>query len=226
MVEKEQRLSFTLIEILIVTSIIIILIGSSLVYYNNFTEEKKLELTNKKLVDILELAKKRARASDTSSCSAVSGLPSVSGFSVIITSENSYQMKPECTSGTAQTITYQTDSGVEFTSLPITIYFPPLSRTSDCQTIIIKNNKLNKCRYININAAGSIDNGVCSDCDSCSLSFCLPQDLCPPGWSICQAYCNYEYSCPTGMPTPTMPPGFWYAPGCCPPDIPCAFCMP
>jgi len=58
------------------------------------------------------------------------------------------------------------------------------------------------------------------------LYLCVNGGLCPPGWQICQARCNYEYYCPTGMPTPTMPPGYWYAPGCCPPDIPCAFCEP
>ncbi|MEK7495679.1 MAG: prepilin-type N-terminal cleavage/methylation domain-containing protein, partial [Patescibacteria group bacterium] len=51
---------FTLIEILVVTTITLIFLGVGLVQYNANTERFKLKNEGKKLVDVLELAKKKA----------------------------------------------------------------------------------------------------------------------------------------------------------------------
>ena len=50
---------FTLIELIVVISIILIFLGLSLPRYNDFSSQLKLRNEAKKLIDVLELAKKR-----------------------------------------------------------------------------------------------------------------------------------------------------------------------
>ena len=61
-----NKKSFTLIELLIVVSVIILFSGLSIAYYNNFTNEKKLEAGANKVYDTLELAKKKTSSGDLS----------------------------------------------------------------------------------------------------------------------------------------------------------------
>ena len=55
-----NKFSFTLIELLIVISIISILSTVGLAYYNKYGEEVKLKNSANQLADVLELAKKKA----------------------------------------------------------------------------------------------------------------------------------------------------------------------
>jgi len=56
--------AFTLVELIVVITVITLLSGILLAKYNDFTEAQKLETKTQKLVDALELAKKKASASD------------------------------------------------------------------------------------------------------------------------------------------------------------------
>ena len=55
---------FTLIELLVVISISLISLGLSLPRYNDSASQLKLKNEGKKLVDVLELAKKKALSAD------------------------------------------------------------------------------------------------------------------------------------------------------------------
>ena len=73
--------SFTIIELLIVVAIIALFSGLSLAYYNNFGQQAKLKEEARKIVDVLELAKKKANSGDIPP-----GVTCSSGF-------NGYQVK-------------------------------------------------------------------------------------------------------------------------------------
>ena len=60
----EKNKAFTIIELLVVIAVMLIFIGMTLAQYNNFTEQTKLKNEGKKLVDIMELAKKKSLSSD------------------------------------------------------------------------------------------------------------------------------------------------------------------
>jgi len=59
-----NKKSFTLIELLIVVTVIGLFSGLSIAYYNNFTNEKKLEAGADQVYNVLELAKKKTSSGD------------------------------------------------------------------------------------------------------------------------------------------------------------------
>lgn len=79
---------YSLIELLVVVSIIILFSGLSLAAYNNFNEEKKLETETKKLIDVLNLASKRSASGDINdnSCN------DFHGYVVKFDSTNAYRL--------------------------------------------------------------------------------------------------------------------------------------
>ncbi|MFN4212441.1 MAG: Tfp pilus assembly protein FimT/FimU [Microgenomates group bacterium] len=148
--------SFTLIELLLVITIISLGIGTGLAMYNSFTEEKKLEMETQKLVDVLELAKKKASSGDIGSydCS------NFSGYRVNIQSL-SYQLLLCCSQSCTpnyliQNYNFQTNiSAIIGTGF---IQFKPLTAAlTSPVTIQIKNLTINKCRQINISVSGVIE---------------------------------------------------------------------
>lgn len=147
---------FTLIELLIVITIIIIFAGVSLAYYNNFIEEKKLETETQKLVDILELAKKKAAAADIGNyrCNPFFG------YRVSIT-PSSYRLILCCalncdTNYSIQN--YNLEPNITISTGVGPVQFKPLSAgVISSTTIKLKNLSINKCQQIIINSAGVIE---------------------------------------------------------------------
>ncbi len=168
----QLKKAYTLIELLITISIIIIFSGISIAYYNNFTEEKKLENETQKLVDVLDLAKKKAAGAEDSSLCPNSGGPfgsqyGYTGYRVNIFS-NSYSLSRCCTTATSNSCaqpqlinTYNNiPSNITFTSSQSNIQFKQLTSVINSSTLItitVRNTNLNKCRQITISPSGVIE---------------------------------------------------------------------
>lgn len=167
--------SFTLIEILVVVSIIVLFSGITLAAYNNYTEEKKLEADARKIVDVFELARKKANSADASLCDRPSPNQNevfhVGNFTVAITSENTYQLRTECTDSdaTSTNINYFTKTGILFSTDTInkSVIFHSGDNKADGNCILLRNDSLpNTCRYIKVDNYGIITNGK-NNCSSC-----------------------------------------------------------
>ncbi|MCX7881307.1 MAG: hypothetical protein N2482_02210 [Patescibacteria group bacterium] len=149
------RKYFTLIETLIVVTIIITLSGLSLAYYHNFNEEKKLETNADKLIDALELAKKKANSSDYGNYSCLN----YSGYRVSISSSQ-YILSLCCNSDCSSYINianYNFSSNIQAVA-SYSVRFYPLNKFQS-EIIQIKNTLLNRCINIDISSLGVITKG-------------------------------------------------------------------
>ena len=169
--------AFTLIEIIIVVAIMILFAGLSIGYYNDFTQQKKLDEETSKMIDVLELAKKKTSSGDSSMCTAdPQSSARVVDYSVIVNSATTYQLSPNCSVGTPNPINYTTNSNIIFpTVFPVptsSVQFKTLSAGTTPYCFILKNSSSNKCRYINVEAGGVICEGSCGSCDVCSCPSC------------------------------------------------------
>ncbi|MEK7522345.1 MAG: prepilin-type N-terminal cleavage/methylation domain-containing protein [Patescibacteria group bacterium] len=145
---------FTLIEILVVTTITLIFLGVGLVQYNTNTERFKLKNEGKKLVDVLELAKKKALSADLQdkNCS------NFTGYRVTISS-NAYSFKFCCASTCTVVQSYNITTSIAITAGAGDYDFSPLMTrpifVSD--TISLKNSSINKTINISISPIGVIE---------------------------------------------------------------------
>lgn len=149
MVRNKFLNGFTLIEIIIVVAIIILFSGLSLVYYNNFNEQTKLKEEARKLVDVLELAKKKASSGDTpTSCEG-----GFNGYRVDVNA-NSYSLSSCC-------------GGICNTTSPVTTYNLPTSLTTYAGTGYIQYSQLNLAINMTISSPIKIKNSSLSNSANC-----------------------------------------------------------
>jgi len=148
--------SFTLIELLVATTVILFFSGLSFAYYNNFNQEKNLKNETQKLVNTIELAKKKANSGESQNC------PSLCGYRLSVNS-NSYSVDACCSCDEVGNcvnqipiINYPFPSNINSLNAFTTI-FKPLSPLITSGSIQLKNNNINKCKQISINKAGIIE---------------------------------------------------------------------
>jgi len=148
--------SFTLIEILITTSIILIFGGLSLAYYHNFNQEKILQYEAQKLINSIEIAKKKANSGEVKNCS------SFCGYQLSLNNTN-YSIDICCACDTNSNCINPTPI--------IRNYFPPgIISLNNFRTMFrpllplvtpivfqLKNNNISQCEEISINQAGVIE---------------------------------------------------------------------
>jgi Tfp pilus assembly protein FimT len=162
-----MKKSFTLIELLVVISIVVIFIGTTLTQYNTFTQQSRLKNEAKKLVDVLELAKKKASSGDLSdkTCNET-----FKGYEVNIQT-NSYAINLRClTPSTPQQIAVynypnlniSTESGgglFRFMQLNAGLEYKEndSSDPSNPPLIQIKNSVIDKCVNITISSLGIVE---------------------------------------------------------------------
>lgn len=167
--KDSTRHGFSLIEILIVISILILFSGMSIAYFNEFTEDKKLESESRKVVDVLELAKKKARAADLSRCSFDPLVtPQVRNYSLVVVNPTEYQIVPECLTGTPAPIIYNLEKNVMFMIPTVAVDFYPLSAGASKRCLYLRNSISNKCRNVKVGEVGLIDS------DTCTCNMCCP----------------------------------------------------
>lgn len=149
---------FSIIELLVVVSIISILTITSFAYYNNFTADKNLETETRKLSDVLNLARKKASSADAT-CNPFNG------YQVKIDSTIKYSLWQLCGIDgvdNAPIKSYDVVSdGVTLTPNTGNVIFNPLSSGATITGIsIIKvANTSGKCYKIDLSPTGTINVG-------------------------------------------------------------------
>lgn len=150
-----MKKSFTLIELLVVISIMVLFIGGTLAQYNSYTEQTKLKNDGKKLLDIIELAKKKALSSDLQdkNCSNFTGYR-------LTLNTNNYSLFFCCNSiCSTNTNTYNFNSNISIFSGTGNLNFPPLMTGANItiNSVRLKNSVVNKCITVSISPIGIVD---------------------------------------------------------------------
>ncbi|MDH7476137.1 MAG: hypothetical protein QHH09_01540 [Microgenomates group bacterium] len=155
--KNKKNIGFSLIEILITVLVIIIFAGIGLANYNNFILDQKLKDEAKKLISVLELAKKEA-SSATASVACDINNKIYKGYQVIV-DNNGYRLYRCCASCDDKLSDYSFLFGIKLKSDPSTILFRPLSSgiTISGGNPIVLMNELNHSINILINIAGTIE---------------------------------------------------------------------
>lgn len=157
--------SFTLIELIVVISIIMVSFGLSLARYNEYSSQLKLKNEARKLVDVLELSKKKALSVDllvTPNVTPPTYCNNFTGYQVSLYN-GSYSINYCCNSDCSTKINnYNLSSKLSIVSpliFPANFDFPPLMKGFSLtdSSIKLKNSTINKCVIISISAVGTIE---------------------------------------------------------------------
>lgn len=163
--KNHDKQGFSFLELMFAVLIMGVFFGMSLKLYSNFNWQKKLEAETKKVVAVLELAKKKAIAGDKSRLSQSCVL---SGYKVIYTA-TSYSLLALCPAETAIGAYYNLPSGLALTGNGSNqVIFKPFGIGAIPSCIIVKNSTKGQCRKITIDQSGSITYG--NEANSCSCS--------------------------------------------------------
>lgn len=167
-----MKQSFTLIELIIVIGIITLFSGLSLAAYSDFTETKKLEGETKKFVEVLELAKKKILSGDKSSLDENYVNCDLTGYKIDIISNTEYSLKAfvcQNNNGTCELSLigctdldisrYKTLPEISISALEI-VFYPFGLGLQEAKTVVIKNNNNAKCRQVNIEKSGVINEQI------------------------------------------------------------------
>jgi len=160
-----MKKAFTFIELLIVVTIMIIFSVLLLASYNNFTERKRLEAEGKKIVDVLELAKKKSISRDLSPDSDFI-CAEFGGYSVDFFSSTSYRLIYHCEAVESTVKYYVLDKNLTVSPVEEIQFNPYLGVTNEAGSIIIilANSLTDKCVNITIYTSGVIEEGSIVDC--------------------------------------------------------------
>lgn len=153
---------FTIIELLVVVTVMLLFSGMSLASYNSFTNEKEIEQETQKLIDVLELTRQKALAAEkTESCYVFDG------YRIKFDSNNQYNLELCCngqccdgTNGCYPSAKYESKLNIT-TSPDNYVLFRPLNRGANDIIIEINSPKISKCGKISVNKAGLIEELDC-----------------------------------------------------------------
>jgi len=150
----DKNKGFTLIEIMVVISVVLVFLGLSLPRYNDYASQLKLKSEAKKLVDVLELAKKKALTSDLFDKNCAD----FTGYRIAISS-GSYSLSFGCASVYSVVQDYDLLTNITATIGTGNYDFSPLMNNPSfiSNTIRLKNSVINKCVSISISPIGIIE---------------------------------------------------------------------
>lgn len=205
--EKYNK-SFTLIEIIVTISIILLFVSLSIPRYNVYNQQLKLKSSLQKLVDIFELAKKKAITSELADKSCVQ----FNGYRLTLNAD-SYSLKFGC-NGIYQDIqTYNFDNNVSIINGAGDFDFPPLGIGINIATayVRLKNTSINECQDIYFNSVGimtpsnsSIDCGAAPTTTPTATP--IPTETGIPTPTNTPTGTRTPTPTPTRTPTPTKTP--------------------
>lgn len=158
----DKSRAFTMIELLVVVTILMVFFGLSIAYYGSFNEQKKLERDTNKLIDVLSLAQKKAGVGDLGTNNCLN----FSGYTVSFTS-GSYMMTLSCSPSCSETgcsNTFNLQPGISLSSTAGSVTFKKLSTGIDLPEIAltVTNTSTNRCKKITISGTGLIsENPAC-----------------------------------------------------------------
>ncbi len=172
----DKNKAFTIIELLVVSAIILTFSGTILAQYNQQTQQLKLKNEAKKLIDVMELAKKKAVTSDLVPTINVAPTPptfctNFTGYQFILNTNSNYDLRYCCNASCSTVLnSYDLDSKVVITdpvAIPNSLIFTPLMKVFNrtFTSITLKNTVINKCLDITISPIGIIElNETLTDC--------------------------------------------------------------
>src|SRR4030067_2551179 len=150
---RQYLSSFTLIEILVVITIVILVTGMTIAAFSNYNQESQLKKETQRLVDVLNLGRGKAQTSDINF--ACSGSDEFGGYRVALLDINLYDYAfSQCCRDTSSKVISVCDSPMQTYKLPKHIAltadsnavdFYPLSEGAKQVTITLKNSSINKC---------------------------------------------------------------------------------
>jgi prepilin-type N-terminal cleavage/methylation domain-containing protein len=159
--DKSNTKSFTLIEILIVTTIIAVLSGTSMALFSTYRDDKVLAAQVSILTRVLELAKNKATAGDTSLCSN-SQNAHVDGYTVSVDPLN-ITLLPGCDTIPTPLI-YPIPTTILYPTPSFSFRFDSRNYQGGTEKYPIKNRSTNKCKFVQIDETGLITNGDYTTC--------------------------------------------------------------
>lgn len=145
---------FTLIEFIVVISVALVFLGLSLPRYNDYSSQLKLKSEAKKLIDVLELAKKKALSADLFDTNCTN----FTGYRITVAS-GSYSLLFGCASIYSTVQDYDLLTNITITVGTGNYDFSPLMINPSfiSNTIRLKNSVINKCVNISISPIGIIE---------------------------------------------------------------------
>ena len=150
----DKNSGFTLIEFMVVISVVFLFLGTILPRYNDFASQTKLRSEASKVLDVLELAKKKAVSADLfdPSCTNFTGYRATVAVS-------SYSLKFCCDSICSTVQDYNLGTNVTVITGIGDYNFTPLMINPNfvSNTLRIKNSGLNKCIDISISPIGILE---------------------------------------------------------------------
>ena len=171
---KKLENAFSLVEILVVVSIILLLTGFSVANYNNFNQENLLKKEVNKFIDVLSLVKTKAVTADINfDCKVEFSIDEeFAGYQVGVNTSG-YDFKQCCRDVATKAISncglpiqsYNFPANISEIFGTTSVIFYPLPSGASIATITIKNSSINKCIDISITANGVItagDQTICS----------------------------------------------------------------
>lgn len=148
---------FTVIELLIVVTIVVIFGGLTLANYGQFSEQKKLTEEISKLSSILHIARTKALAADTDP--GLSSCQDFRGYAVQVVNATSYSLSRNCAGIYASVQSQTLPSNITITKPPSSslVLFKSLSAGVDTPyTFTLKNITLGQCIDLSVNSNGII----------------------------------------------------------------------
>jgi len=152
---KSNSKGYTLIEILVVASIIVVLSGTSLAIFSSYRDDKTLGNQVTLLTGVLELAKNKATAGDVSLCGN-NPTPYVNGYTVTVDDTN-LTLLPGCTTTSPTPINYPIPTNIIVPTF--TLRFDGQNYQGGTRRFSIKNTTTNKCKFVQIDETGVVTNG-------------------------------------------------------------------
>ncbi len=154
--DKNNKQSFTLIEILIVATITVLLSGFSVVILFLYKDDKALTTQVDHFMQALALAKGKALAGDTGLCSD-SANAYVSGYSVVV-NPTVIRVLPNCNT-TPTPIIFNLEPNTVFITPTFAVQYDSQKYTGSTVLIPIKQTSTNKCKFVQIDETGLVTNG-------------------------------------------------------------------
>lgn len=149
----KNKKSFTFIELMIVVSVIILFSTIIIPQFNSYNQRQKLKNDATKLIDVIELAKKKAIVSDLydTSCSAFNGYR-------VTVNGSSYILKFVCAGAYQDIQTYDLQPNISVISGTGNFDFPPLGVNINLSinSIRLKNSIISQCLDISLSSIGII----------------------------------------------------------------------
>ena len=169
---KSNNKSFTLVELLIVATIIVLLSGTSLAILTSYKDDKQLNAQVSLFMHTLEQAKSTASSGDVSLCgtNGANPTPYIDSFTVALIggSPQNLSLIPGCTITEPTPKNFPVPTNITYIVPTFALRFDGQNYQGATRLFPIENTTTHRCKYVQIDETGLISNGNCTDnCNSC-----------------------------------------------------------